>query len=73
MRPDGPKRVVGTTLSDADYHAVMTAFGGHGVRVETLDDLQSALATAIDSRLPTCINVSVNNIGLAPEIPFLNA
>lgn len=73
LRPGGQQRVVGTSLSDADYHLVMTALGGRGVRVETIDALRAALNESIASRAPTCINVSTNNIGLAPEIPLLNA
>jgi thiamine pyrophosphate-dependent acetolactate synthase large subunit-like protein len=73
LRPGGPQRVVGTTLSDADYHNVMIAFGGRGARVHTLDDLRAELGGAVRSGQPTCINVSTNNVGLAPEIPLLNA
>ena len=73
LRPDGPHRIVGTSLSDADYHAVMVAFGGSGVRVGTLEELRDALAEATVRSGPTCINVSTNNIGLAPEVPLLNA
>ncbi len=73
LRPGGPQRVVGTTLSDANYHEVMTAFGGTGVRVAAVVDLRTALAAAVGSATPTCINVSINNEGLAPEVPLLNA
>jgi acetolactate synthase I/II/III large subunit len=73
LRPGGPQRVVGTSLSDADYHAVMSALGGHGVRVDTIDGLRSALAATIASRGPACINVSTYDVGVAPEIPLLNA
>ena len=72
MRPDGPHRVVGTSLSDADYQDVMVAFGGIGARVDTLDGLEEALESALESGTPTCINVSTNTVGLAPEIPQLN-
>jgi acetolactate synthase-1/2/3 large subunit len=72
MRPDGRHRAVGTTLSDASYHEVMVAFGGRGARVDTLDGLTHALDDAFNSRVATCINVSTNNVGLAPEIPQLN-
>ena len=72
MRPDGRHRAVGTTLSDASYDQVMVAFGGRGVRVNTLDGLAHALDDALDSHVATCINVSTNNVGLAPEIPQLN-
>lgn len=73
LRPGGRGRVVGTTLSDADYHGVMTAFGGRGCRVDTLDDLRAALAEAAASGAPTCINASANAVGMAPEVPLLNA
>ena len=52
---------------------MMIAFGGRGARVNTLVDLRAALTEALESREPTCINVSTNNVGLAPEIPLLNA
>ena len=73
LRPGGPQRVVGTSLSDADYHAVMIALGGRGMRVDTIDALRAALTESIASRAPTCIDVSTNNVGVAPEIPLLNA
>ena len=73
LRPDGPKRIVGTTLSDAGYHDVMKAFGGRGVRVNTIDALHAELADALARPTPTCINVNTNSVGLAPEIPQLNS
>jgi acetolactate synthase I/II/III large subunit len=73
MRPGSRQRVVGTNLSDADYHDVMIAFGGRGARVNSVEGLAGALAAAFASGLPTCINVSTNNLGVAPEIPLLNA
>ncbi len=72
MRPDGRQRVVGTALSDADYHQVMIAFGGRGARVDTLEALERELEAAVQSGVATCINVSTNTVGLAPEIPQLN-
>ncbi len=72
LRPDGRNRVIGTTLSDANYHQVMAAFGGKGARVDTLDALGAELEEALASGVPTCINVSTNTVGLAPEIPQLN-
>ena len=73
LRPGGPQRVVGTTLADADYHAVMAAFGGRGLRVRTLPELRAALADAMGSERPACINVSTGSSGVAPELPLLNA
>lgn len=73
MRPGSRQRIVGTNLSDADYHDVMIAFGGRGARVDSVDELANAVAAAIASGQPTCINVSTSNLGVAPEIPLLNA
>lgn len=73
LRPGGPGRVVGTELSDADYDQVMAAFGGRGQRVSTLPALRRALAEAVGSDQPACINVSTSSQGVAPEVPLLNA
>ena len=73
LRPGGPQRVVGTSLPDADYHLVMEAFGGRGLRVSTIDELRAALAQSFGCDQPTCINVAINNVGVAPEIPLLNS
>ena len=67
-RTHGPERVIGTELSDADYHDVMTAFGGRGVRVASVDALELELDAALQSGTPTCINVSTSDVGLPPEV-----
>ena len=67
-RTHGPERVIGTKLSDADYHEVMAAFGGRGVRVATVEALERELDDALRSGAPTCINVSTNDVGLPPEV-----
>ena len=54
--------------SDADYHEVMKAFGGRGVRVATVEALERELDDALRSGTPTCINVSTNDVGLPPEV-----
>jgi acetolactate synthase I/II/III large subunit len=72
MKPGGRQRAVGTSLSDASYHEVMVALGGLGMSVATIDGLNRALATALESGRPTCINVRTNNVGLSPEVPLLN-
>jgi thiamine pyrophosphate-dependent acetolactate synthase large subunit-like protein len=33
--------------------------GGHGSRVERIDDLDAALRAALQSGLPSCINVAI--------------
>lgn len=73
LRPGGRQQIVGTTLTDANYHEVMVAFGGRGERVSTLDHLRASLAKAVASPVATCLNVSTHAVGVAPEIPQLNA
>ena len=72
MRPGGPQRIVGTALPDADYHLVMTAFGGNGGRVETVGELTVALDSALRSGVPTCLNASIGNVGPAPEMALFH-
>jgi acetolactate synthase I/II/III large subunit len=43
----------------ADYAALARSMGAQGLRVETADDLGPALKTALDSGLPTVIDVPV--------------
>ena len=71
LRPDGPGRVVGTALADADYHDAMRAFGGHGVRVRTMADLRRALDDALGAGGPACINVATHAKGAAAEMALL--
>lgn len=73
LRDGGPGRAVGTTLSDADYHAVMAVFGGRGVRVGTLEGLRAELSEAVASGEPTCINVGTVDDGVPPEVPLLSS
>lgn len=45
-----PGRVSGTQLINPDFALLAAAFGGHGERVDHLDDLPAALARALDHR-----------------------
>ncbi len=45
-----PGRVSGTQLSNPDFALLARAFGGHGERVERVDDLSDALTRALDHR-----------------------
>jgi oxalyl-CoA decarboxylase len=49
-----------TFVKDAHYEMMATAFGGHGVRVTSPDELTRAVNTAIDSRRPTLINAIID-------------
>ncbi len=51
--------VVGTRLQFADHAAMARAFGMHGQRVERVEDLDSALATALQN-LPALLDVVVS-------------
>jgi acetolactate synthase-1/2/3 large subunit len=63
----GAGRELATTFSyaatgtpySADYAAMARSMGAQGLRVETADDLGPALKTALDSGLPTVIDVPV--------------
>ena len=45
-----PGRVSGTQLINPDFALLAAAFGGHGERVDQLDDLPAALKRALDQR-----------------------
>jgi thiamine pyrophosphate-dependent acetolactate synthase large subunit-like protein len=47
-------------VPQAQYHLLMTAFGGEGVAVGTAEELQAALRQALSSRRPTLLNVAID-------------
>lgn len=51
---------LGTDLSGTDYAAIARAFGCHGERVESADQIGPALARAADSALPAVIDALVD-------------
>ena len=51
------KQTGATALSQAAYEKIAEAFGGHGERVESTDDLGPAIRRAIDSKKPAVVNV----------------
>jgi acetolactate synthase-1/2/3 large subunit len=53
-------RTVGVELGPVRYDLMVDALGGYGVRVEKLADLKPALEKAMDSGLPSCINVKTD-------------
>ena len=60
LRDYGPQRTHACTLAEATrYDLVATALGGHGEFVTTAADLPAALARAIASNRPACVNVMI--------------
>jgi acetolactate synthase I/II/III large subunit len=53
----GREADVGAVLSDLRYDLLAEAVGGHGETVESGDDLEPALRRAVDSGVPSVINV----------------
>ncbi len=47
------------------YDQMMSAFGGHGEYVDRADGIKPALARAVESGMPACINVRVD-----PDSPY---
>ncbi len=66
MRDYGPDRLIGCQLSAARYDLAVAALGGHGEYVTRADELHDALARAVASGLPACVNVEME--GLAAPI-----
>ena len=59
---------IGVTQSGGSrYDKVAEALGAHGLHADSPATLESALAKAVDSRRPTCINVPIQRVA-APRI-----
>jgi acetolactate synthase I/II/III large subunit len=59
LRQFGPDRTHGCTLLPTRYDLVASALGGHGELVTTPDAMGPALARAIASGKPACVNVMI--------------
>jgi acetolactate synthase-1/2/3 large subunit len=59
-------RVVGTTLGDADYAAMARAFGAHGERVETPEQLAPALERAL-ANAPAVVDVVTSRTAVSSD------
>jgi thiamine pyrophosphate-dependent acetolactate synthase large subunit-like protein len=68
MRRYGPNRLIGCALSEARYDQAAAGLGGHGEFVTELADLDGALARAIASGKPACVNVMMEGLP-APAAP----
>ena len=62
LRDYGANRAVGCDLSAARYDLVAAALGGHGEYVETAEALPAALARALASGKPACVNVRIESV-----------
>jgi acetolactate synthase-1/2/3 large subunit len=58
----GAPRAVGCELLPSRYDRVVEALGGHGEYVERSEDLAPALARAIASGRPACVNVAIEGV-----------
>lgn len=56
----GPNYQVITALGDTDYASIARAFGCHGERVETLEAIAPAVARALASGKPACLELMVD-------------
>ncbi len=56
----GEDRLVAVELSDRPYEDVAKALGCEGERVERLEDIEPAIARAIASGRPACINIATD-------------
>jgi len=57
LRDYGPQRTIGCELLPTRYDLVAQALGGHGEHVQSAEQLAPALARAVESGKPACVNV----------------
>ena len=58
----GAGRTVGCELRPTRYDRMAEALGAHGELVEQAEDLDAALARAVKSGLPACVNVTIDGL-----------
>lgn len=59
LRDYGPNRTHSCDLLPTRYDRVVEAMGGHGIYVDDASQMDDALAAALQSGRPTCINVAL--------------
>jgi acetolactate synthase-1/2/3 large subunit len=64
----GHNHTVITKLPDSDYEQVCVAFGGVGERANSIAEIKQAMQRALESKLPTCINVSIDPEVIEPSM-----
>ena len=63
LRDYGPNRLIGCELApSARYDLAAAGFGCHGARVTDPADLDAALAAAIGSGMPACVNAEIDGV-----------
>jgi acetolactate synthase-1/2/3 large subunit len=62
VRDYGPNRTFGCELLPTRYDLVVTALGGHGELVQSLDEMPGAIERSLASGTPACINVMIESI-----------
>ena len=63
LRDYGPNRLIGCELApSARYDLAAAGFGCHGTRVTDPADLHAALADAIGSGMPACVNAEIDGV-----------
>ena len=73
LRTYGKDRTVGCELQpDVAYEKAVIALGGHGERLTSAAELPAALARAVKSRLPACVNTMISRM-LAPTVSLAAA
>jgi thiamine pyrophosphate-dependent acetolactate synthase large subunit-like protein len=58
----GAARAVGCELLPSRYDRVVEALGGHGEYVERPEELEAAMARAVASGRPACVNVAIEGV-----------
>jgi acetolactate synthase-1/2/3 large subunit len=58
----GADRTVGCELLPSRYERIVEALGGHGECVERPEELAPAVARAIASGRPACVNVAIDGV-----------
>lgn len=62
LRDYGADRLLGCELLPSRYDRVAQAFGGHGALVEQPEELAEAIAQALASGQPACLNVMIEGL-----------
>jgi acetolactate synthase-1/2/3 large subunit len=63
----GPERVVNNRLENGSYAAVAQALGAHGQTITRLDEIGPAIAAALASGRPSCLDIQVELSPIPPE------
>jgi acetolactate synthase-1/2/3 large subunit len=61
----GEERAIATSLAPTRYDLVVEAMGGYGEHVERAEEMAPAIARALATGKPSCVNVSLDPLGVA--------